>query len=80
MEVHARHTQRLAQLLRLFALVGSGGVLTNFKVGFVLGNSVFNLYFWLTKSPTYAKPLDVVRNAFAKWKNQKPTIKTKLNS
>jgi hypothetical protein len=37
------------------------GFWANFKVGFVLGSSVFNLYIWLTKSPTDAKPRDVVR-------------------
>ena len=36
------------------------GFSANFKVGFVLGSSVFNLYVWLTKSPTDAKPRDVV--------------------
>ena len=36
------------------------GFEANFKVGFVLGCSVFNLYIWLTKSPTDAKPRDVV--------------------
>ena len=35
------------------------GFWANFKVGFVLGSSVFNLYIWLTKSPTDAKPRDV---------------------
>ena len=39
------------------------GFEANFKVGFVLGSSVFNLYIWLTKSPTDAKPRDVGRNA-----------------
>jgi hypothetical protein len=35
------------------------GFWANFKVGFVLGSSVFNLYIWLTKTPTDAKPRDV---------------------
>ena len=38
------------------------GFEANFKVGFVLGSSVFNLYIWLTKSPTDAKPRDVGSN------------------
>ena len=38
------------------------GFQANYKVGFVLGSSVFNLYIWLTKSPTDAKPQDVVRH------------------
>ena len=38
------------------------GFQANFKVGFVLGSSVLNLYFWLTKAPTDAKPRDVVRH------------------
>ena len=37
------------------------GFEANFKVGFVLASSVFNLYIWLTKSPTDAKPRDVGR-------------------
>ena len=37
------------------------GFEANFKVGFVLGSSVLNRYFWLIKSPTDAKPRDVVR-------------------
>ena len=37
------------------------GFQANFKVGFVLGSSVLNRYIWLTKSPTDAKPRDVVR-------------------
>ena len=40
------------------------GFQANFKVGFVLGSSVFNLYIWLIKSPTGAKPQDVGRNYF----------------
>lgn len=39
------------------------GFSANFKVGFVLGSLVLNLYIWLTKSPTAAKPRDVRRNA-----------------
>ena len=42
---------------------GAIGVLGFIKVDFVLGSSVFNLYIWLTKSPTDAKPRDVGRNA-----------------
>ena len=38
------------------------GFEANFKVGFVLERLVFNLYIWLTKSPTDAKPQDVGRN------------------
>ena len=38
------------------------GFQANFKVGFVLASSVFNRYIWLTKSPTDAKPRDVVRH------------------
>ena len=38
------------------------GFQANFKVGFVLGSSVINLYIWLTKSPTGAKPRDVGSN------------------
>ena len=35
------------------------GFKADFKVGFVLASSVFNLYIWLIKSPTDAKPRDV---------------------
>ena len=38
------------------------GFQANFKVSFVLGSSVFNLYIWLTESPTDAKPQDVGSN------------------
>ena len=48
-EKHTAVNSGLAQL----------GFEANFKVGFVLGSSVFNLYIWLTKSPTDAKPRDV---------------------
>ena len=44
------HNSGLAQL----------GFQANFKVGFVLGSSVLNPYIWLTKSPTDAKPRDVI--------------------
>jgi hypothetical protein len=36
------------------------GFSANFKVGFVLGSSVLNRYIWLTKSPTDAKPRNVI--------------------
>jgi hypothetical protein len=39
---------------------GAIGVLGFIKVGFVLGSSVLNLHIWLTKSPTDAKPQDVI--------------------
>ena len=42
------------------------GFWANFKVGFVLGSSVFNLYISLTKSPTDAKPQDVGGNTTEK--------------
>ena len=38
------------------------GFEANFKVGFVLGSWFLIRYIWLTKSPTDAKPRDVVRN------------------
>ena len=41
------------------------GFYANFKVGFVLGSWFFNRYIWLTKSPTDAKPRDVVRYNFS---------------
>ena len=55
----ATHNSGLAQF----------GFSANFKVGFVLGSSVVNLYICLTKSPTDAKPRDVGRH-FAQ-KNKK---------
>ena len=45
--------------------------LLNFKVGFVLGSSVFSLYFWQTKSPTDAKPRDVSSYTAKKHKKMK---------
>ena len=38
------------------------GVRVTAKVGFVLGSWFFIRYIWLTKSPTDAKPRDVVRH------------------
>ena len=43
------------------------GFQANYKVGFVLGSSVFNLYIWLTKSPTDAKPRDVSGNFYRQY-------------
>ena len=37
------------------------GFEANLEVGFVLGSWFLNRYIWLTKSPTDAKPRDVVR-------------------
>ena len=47
------------------------GFEANFKVGFVLGSAVFNLYIWLTKSPTDANPRDVVRHFATKHQKRK---------
>ena len=44
------HNSGLAQL----------GFEANFKVGFVFGSWFFNRYIWLIKSPTDAKPRDVI--------------------
>ena len=38
------------------------GFEANFKVGFVLGSWFLNRYIWLIKSPTDAKPRDVMCN------------------
>ena len=37
--------------------LAQAGVQAKFKVGFVFGSLVINLYTWLTKSPPDAKPL-----------------------
>ena len=51
------------------------GFQANFKVGFVLESSVLNRYIWLTKSPTDAKPQDVIGQQFSDGENtQKKTI------
>ncbi len=43
------------------------GFSANFKVGFVLGSLVLNLYILLTKSPTDAKPRDVTANCYIRF-------------
>ena len=50
LNIRASYNSGLAQL----------GFQANFKVGFVLGSLVLNRQFWLTKSPTAAKPQNVV--------------------
>ena len=53
------------------------GFEANFKVGFVLGSWFLNRYIWLIKSPTDAKPRDVVGN-FTKKQPKKKTIKNEV--
>ena len=59
------------------------GFKANFKVGFVLGSWFLIRYIWLTKSPTDAKPRDVVRHWLETAEKEKYKlkilIKTKRN-
>ena len=47
------------------------GFEANFKVGFVLASWFLIRYIWLTKSPTDAKPRDVMHNAFENRRKKK---------
>ena len=47
--------------------LAQAGFYAKFKVGFVFGGLVINLYIWLTKFPPDAKPPDVGRQLFSKF-------------